>query len=217
MVVCSGARAVRGGGQAQLRRPHSCFSAGDRCVDASMCRVVAVGGYARPMVRLPAPAGGHPGQGVKPASKLRTSSVFSRQTGVEAVCKHSTSSCCSGLTALLGGEARRRAGAESTRPPAPQASNVAEEVVGRGLFEAHLQGACGHGRGRWRPATMGGAKLRRWQEGWGRPSRRRDWLWIQGRGWRLVLEAKEMRVWRFRGARVSELVVPGGGQAGRGC
>ena len=43
------------------------------------------------------------------------------------------------------------------------------EVVGRDLFEtsAPCRGPVGRGGGRWRPATMDRAKLRRWQEGWG--------------------------------------------------
>lgn len=63
---------------------------------------------------------------------------------------------------------------------------------------------------------MGGAKLRRWQEGWGATQPGLGgWLWIQRKRVASSLRGKEMRGLELRGARASELVVPGGGQGGQ--
>ena len=126
--------------------------------------------------------------------------------------KHSPSSCCSGVMALPGWEGARAAGrAESTRPAMSR-----RRWWGGACLKAHLRGPVGRGGGRWRPATMGGAKLRRWQEGWGatQPGLG-DWLWIQRKRVASSLGGKEMTGLEFRGARASELVIPGGGQGGQ--
>lgn len=94
--------------------------------------------------------------------------------------KHSPSSCCSGVMALPGWEGARAAGPRQGR--IHQASNVSEEVVGRGLFESASQGACGQGRGKVEACNHGWGQVKTVAGGVGGDP---------ARPWGLVVDTKE--------------------------